>query len=281
MLAQRLNRSCRRRSESARCDRSARRPLPAKSRCTSSSDSCRPGRAPLAAMTSPFGSTRAGPPAELLIAVPLLDDLPVHVDDDGRLRGERRQDGEPAPGARRVVDRRAGGKDRRAGMAQCGQEDDGKGCQGKHSSHVAPILPLQPCRRFEECLSGVVPPGVRAPSVRTVNWASRTVGSTRAINDPGPLTSGRRASAARRLSRSSTVSRSLSLVASSDRRASSSCRLDLNASAAAATALICSDCSGCRRSPSSRRRRSGRPALTFSSHWRRSVSPRSLRRGNG
>jgi hypothetical protein len=40
--------------------------FPSKSRWTSSSDSWCGGRAPLAAMTTPPGSTRAGPPAELL-----------------------------------------------------------------------------------------------------------------------------------------------------------------------------------------------------------------------
>ena len=40
--------------------------LPLKSRWMSARDSCRPTRAPLAAMTSPFGNIRAGPPDELL-----------------------------------------------------------------------------------------------------------------------------------------------------------------------------------------------------------------------
>jgi hypothetical protein len=50
--------------------------LPSKSRCTSSSDSWRGGRAPLAEITPPPGRIRAGPPADWLKSSQRFTTLP-------------------------------------------------------------------------------------------------------------------------------------------------------------------------------------------------------------
>ena len=67
-----------------------------------------------------------------IVAIPLLDDVAVHVDDDRGLSTQRREHRITVPGKGRIIDRRAGWKDGRPRQKDCR-------CRGQHragnSSH--------------------------------------------------------------------------------------------------------------------------------------------------
>ena len=60
-----------------------------------------------------------------IVAIPLLDDVAVHIDDDRGLPTQRREHRITVPGTARIVDRRAGWKDGRPRQKDCR-------CRGQH-----------------------------------------------------------------------------------------------------------------------------------------------------
>ena len=96
------------------------------------------GRRPAAPTTDAAGKHACRTAGGIVVAVPSLDDVAVHVDDDHGLSAERRQHRVAVPGPVRIVDRRAGWIDGRRSGGRDGHRQQHQGGQrSKEDGHEA------------------------------------------------------------------------------------------------------------------------------------------------